>query len=104
MAVAHTLDPSTQNENIGLYISRSRRVVVDTTFGQLATWVKAQTTGDVVWENSISGEQGIWHLESGETAPLICDKILTNATIDGILETTSASGMLWGCSGASLKG
>jgi len=92
---ANKLDPNTRNNDTGLYFGRSRRVVLDASFGEMASWIKAGTGGDVVWYNSLSGETGIWNLEAGESFPVMCDKILTGATIDGTPETTSALNLFW---------
>lgn len=89
------LDPNTRNNDIGLYFGRSRRVVVDTPFGEMASWIKAGTAGDVIWYNSRTRETGIWNFEAGETAPIICDQILSSATIDGTPETTGAGNLIW---------
>jgi len=96
---ANKLDPQTGNNDIGLYFTRSRRVVVDAPFGELATWIKAGTAGVVVYRNSLTGEEGLWNLEAGETAPIACTKILASATIDGLSETTTAGNMFWATSG-----
>jgi hypothetical protein len=89
------LDPNTRNNDIGLQFGKSRRVVVDALFGELASWVKAVGAGDIIWSNSVSGEVGIWNLEAGESFPVVCDQILSAATIDGNAETTTATTMLW---------
>ena len=99
---ARKLDPKTRNNDIGLYFGRSRRVVIDQTFGEMASWIKANVGGDIVWKNSITGEIGIWNLEDGEAAPIVCDMILTSGTVGGTLETTSATGMLWASTPADL--
>lgn len=87
------------NNEIGLTFTRSRRVVVDTSFGEMATWIKLSlsgTPGVVVWYNEETGEYGVWDLDIGELFPVACTKIVTSATIDGSLETTTAVGMFWG--------
>jgi hypothetical protein len=91
------LDPHTPNNDIGLYIRRSRRVVLDTPFGEMASWIKAGTAGDIVWKNSLTGEEGIWNLEAGESFPVQCDEILTNGSAGGPVfgESTSAGNLLW---------
>jgi len=83
------------NNEVGLYFTRSRRVVVGTKFSEIATWIKAGTAGDVVWYNSELDEYGIWTLEAGEVAPIACDTIVASHVIDGILETTTATGLQW---------
>ena len=89
------LNPNTPNNEVGLCITRSRRVKLDIPFGELAVWLKAGTAGDVVWYNDETKETGIWNLEAGEMTPLACTVILTSATIEGVLESTTATNMLW---------
>jgi len=89
------LDINTRNNDIGLYFGKSRRVVVDTNFGEMASWIKAGTAGNVIWKNTITGETNLWNLEAGETFPCCCDIILSTATIDGTPETTTSTGMMW---------
>lgn len=89
------LDPNTRNNDIGLYFTKTRRVVVDQDFGELATWIKAGTAGDVIWYNSFSDETSIINLEAGEPAPIAATKILSAATIDGTPETTTATTLFW---------
>ncbi len=95
MAITNKLDPNTRNNDIGLYFGRSRRVVLDEQFGEMASWIKAGTAGDVVWKNSLNGEIGIISFEAGEALPIFCDEILTGATIDGTPESTSAGTLIW---------
>lgn len=92
---AKKFSPFTANNEIGLYFAKSRRVVLDTPFDELATWIKASVGGDIVWYNSELGETSIITIATGELLPLVCDQILTGATIDGTPETTSATGMYW---------
>jgi hypothetical protein len=97
------LDPKTRNNDVGLYFRRSRRVVVDAPFGELATWIKSIDGGDVIWKNTKSGETNIWNFEAGETIPLTCDIILSGATIAGTPETTASANMIWASSPADLS-
>lgn len=84
------LDPNTRNNDIGLYMGRTRRVLaLDQSIGEVACWLKATNAGLVVWRNDESGEEGVWHMEAGATVPIFFTKILTSATIDGNVETTS---------------
>ena len=92
---AKKFNPMTPNNEIGVNFGKSRRVVLDTHFGELATWVKATTAGTVVWHNSELGETNIIAFTAGEKLPIVCDEILTGATIDSIAETTTATGMYW---------
>lgn len=94
-----TLNRTDLNKDVGLYITKSRRVVLDADIGELAIWIKAGTAGDVVYQDvQGGGEAQVWSLEAGEVAPLVFDKILTSATIDGNLESTTATNMIWGTS------
>ena len=88
-------NPMTPNNEIGVNFGKSRRVVVDTAFGEMATWIKATTAGDVIWSNSEGGEVNIINFTAGEKLPLVCDQILSAATIDGSAETTTATGLFW---------
>ena len=97
---ASKLSSAIPNNEVGVYFTKSRRVVVGTSFGELATWIKSGSAGLVVWHNSYTDEYGVWELESGEVAPIACTSIVTSATIDGVLETTTATNMLWAtCAG-----
>lgn len=96
------LDPNTRNNDIGLYFGKTRRVVVDTPFGEMASWIKAGTAGDIIWHNSRSGETGIWNVEAGESFPVACDEILSAATIEGTPETTTAANIFWASTPSSL--
>lgn len=96
------LDPNTRNNDIGLYFGKSRRVIVDEPFGELASWIKAGTAGTVIWSNSVSGEVSIWDLEAGESFPAPCDQILSAATIGGSPEVTSATNLFWASTPANL--
>lgn len=99
---ADKFNSATPNNEVGLFFTRSRRVVINQSFGELATVIKCSSAGYVVWQNSQLGEVGVWYLESGEIAPIACDKILTSATIDGNIETTTATGLFWATSAAKI--
>ncbi len=96
------LDPTTPNNDRGLYFGKSRRVILDTPFQETASWIKAGTAGDVVWRNEV-GELQIWNLEAGETFPCNAVEIVTNGTVDGTLETTGATSLLWATTPQDLK-
>ena len=81
-----------------MFFTRSRRVTLDVSFDELAIWIKAGTAGDVVWYNEFTDEYGVWNLEAGEVAPIGCTKIVTSATVGGVVETTTAGGMFWASS------
>lgn len=98
------LDSNTQNNDIGLYMGKSRRVTLDVPFGEVASWVKnvGAGSGDLVWKNK-SGELNIWNLESGEVFPCNAIEIVTNGTVDGTPEITGATNLIWAATPANLK-
>jgi hypothetical protein len=85
----------TPNNEVGIQFVKSRRVIVDTPFGEFATWIKAGTAGTIVSYNSSYDDYNIIQAEAGETIPILCDQIVTGATIDGAPETTTSTGMFW---------
>lgn len=93
---ADKFNSETPNNEIGLCMTKTRRVVINKNFGELAIVIKCTTAGTVVWFNSQLKEYGVWYLEAGEAFLAACDTIVTSATIDGILETTTAGGLFWG--------
>ena len=95
---ANKLDKNTGNNNTGLYFTSSGRVTIDVPIGEIATWIKCTTAGDIVWINDETNEIGVWSLEAGETAPIAFTRILTNGTVRGTLETTTATGLYWATS------
>jgi len=98
------LNRSDLNTNIGLYITKSRRVVLDADIGRICTWIKCAAAGTVVYQDKVGdGDAEVWDLEAGETAPLVFDRILTSATIDGVTETTTATGLIWGSSPSQIS-
>lgn len=92
---AKKFNTMTPNNEIGVYFVKSRRVTVDTEFGEMATWIKSTTAGDIVWQNTELDEISVITVEAGEILPIVCNKIITSATIDSVLETTTATGMFW---------
>lgn len=98
------LDDSTPNNDRGLYFAKSRRVVLDTPFGETASWIKnvGAGSGDVVWRNK-SGELNIWNLESGEVLPCSAIEVVTSGTVDGTPETTGAVNLMWSSTPLDLK-
>lgn len=100
---AQKLDPNTQNIDTGLFMAKSRRVVVGTSFGEMASWVKSVDGGDVVWQNTQTEEINIWNCEAGEIIPARCNIILAGpVSIDGVPESTSSTTLLWGSTPGSL--
>lgn len=85
----------TANNEVGVQFVKSRRVIVGTSFGEFATWIKATTAGVIVSYNSSYDDHNVIEVEAGETVPIVCDKIVTGATIDGNAEVTTATGMFW---------
>ena len=98
------LDPETQNNNRGLYMGKTRRVTLDTPFGETASWIKnvGAGSGDVVWRNE-SGDLNVWNLESGEVIPCNAIEVVTSGTVDGSAETTGATNLMWSSTPADLK-
>jgi hypothetical protein len=101
---ADKFNSQTPNNEVGLTFTKTRRVIIGNDFGEMATWIKAGNAGDIVWYNSELDEYGIWNLEAGETVPVACTKIVATATIDGNLETTTASNIFWATSSARIGG
>jgi hypothetical protein len=96
------LDPNSQNNEIGIFFRKSRKVTIGTQFGELASFIKAKQEGDVVWKNNITGEVNVWNFEAGETYPLVCDEILVSATIDSVLYTTAPTDLFWASTPANV--
>jgi hypothetical protein len=89
------IDNYKQNRDRGLYISRSRRVVVGTSWLEQSSFIQTLTAGIVVWKNSDTNEVGVASGEAGQFLPICADIILASATIDGVLETTTSTAMIW---------
>lgn len=96
------LNTATPNNELGLYFTKGRPITVNQSFGEMALWIKASTGGVVVCYNSSINEYVVWELESGETAPIACDIILSSAVIDGNPYTTTATGMYWATSSSQI--
>lgn len=92
---AFKFNPTTCNNEVGVYFVKSRRVVIGTPFGEMASWIKSLQPGTIVFYNSLLDETSVIETEAGEALPIVCDKILTSATIDGSLETTTVVNMFW---------
>lgn len=97
------LDKNTPNNDRGIYIAKSRRVVIDTPFGEIASWIKAGTAGDIVWRNQ-SGELNIYTLEAGEPCNCSATEIVSAGTVEGTPETTTATNLLWASTPLDLEG
>ncbi len=102
------LDPNTRNNDIGLYWDKCRRVDpaaagLPFTIGEVATGLISSVANTVVTENTVSGEINVVPFEAGEWKPIVFDKVLVGATIDGVAETTTvATGMFWTTSPANI--
>lgn len=101
MANAKT-DKHSQNNELGIFFRKSRKVTIDENFGELASFIKSKQAGDVVWHNSITGETNVWNFEAGETYPIVCNEILTSATIDGTPYTTGPTDLYWASAPANV--
>lgn len=96
------LNPSTPNNDIGLYFKTSRRVDpagvgLPWEVPELATGILATLAGVVVWNNA-EDESQITPFEAGQWLPILASKILSSATIDGNVETTTptlATKLFW---------
>jgi len=92
---AKKFNPVTPNNEVGVYFIKSRAVTVDVPFGETACWIKSTVGGVIVFKNSVLGEVSVIGTEAGEAIPIVCDEIVSSATIDGTLYTTTATGMYW---------
>lgn len=91
---ANPPDLNTQNEHIGLYIGKSRKIIFTVLGGiiqlpEFANWLKPTVASTIVWKNSKTDETSVSEFEAGEMLPIVCDQILVSATIDGVLESTT---------------
>ena len=93
---ADKLNSDTPNNEVGLCLTKTRRIVIGQYFGELATVIKCTTAGTIVWYNRQLKEIGVWYLEAGECVVVACTEILVSGTVDGITETTTAGGLFWG--------
>jgi hypothetical protein len=105
------INDETINNDLGLYVKASGRITSTAVVGSLpieyidsggtkrpvgvCNMLKATISGDVVYQNGARGRISVINVETGETIPIVYDRILSGATIDGAPETTSASGMFW---------
>jgi len=100
------LNPSTPNNDVGLYWKTSRRVDplaagLPFKIGQLATGILAGLAGTVIWKNE-EGSAEITQFEAGQWLPCATTEILVGATIDGVAETTTATNLFWTASPLNL--
>lgn len=100
------LDPETRNNDTGLYWTKTRRAdpTYPTELPDLATGLKGVQAGDIVWYNKYTDETGVIFVEAGEWVPVACTKILSSATIDGVLESTTVTNIFWTTSGSQIGG
>jgi len=89
------LNTITPNNEIGLFFTKARRVVVGQDFKEMALWIQAGTAGTIVWYNEEISEYGVLSFEAGESKPIACTKIVSSAVIDGVTETTTSGNMFW---------
>lgn len=104
---AKKLDPSTRNNDIGLYWSKTRRIDplaagLPYAVGEVATGLVAGTAGIVVYTNALTGDDDVMSFEAGEWKPIVFTDILFGATIEGIAETTTATNMFWTTTSADI--
>ena len=88
------LDPQTRNDDIGIFVTESHLIPQadwNIDFGFLATIIKAEAAGTIVWYNKHTDETGAWIFEAGEPFGIACTAILASATIDGEAYATSLS-------------
>lgn len=96
------------NNEMGIFLTATGRVEIGTIAAPkpfplgMATAIKAGTAGDVVWQNGYNGRLNVTNFEAGETQLLICDRILATGTVDGAVETTGATNLIWGITNPSL--
>jgi hypothetical protein len=86
------LDPNIDNNNIGLYITRSGLITLDQTFPEPATFIKCTGAGIVAYQNELTGNSGILPFEAGEMIQIACTKITTAGT--------TATGLYWATTGS----
>lgn len=102
----HKFNPTTQNNEIGLTIGKSRRVIINKPFGERANWIQAGTGGLLVYKNLEADETSVILMETGQLLAIACDVILTSAFIDHgegpVEETTTASDLFWAATPANL--
>lgn len=101
---AKKFNPFTPNNEIGIYITKSRPVTIDTDFGELATWVKCGgSSGILVWYNKEADETNVAPITTGEAMQIAATSILSSATIDTVLHTTTATDLYWMSTAQHLK-
>lgn len=73
----------------------SGAVTLDATLPVPSSYIVVGTTaGAIVFENT-AGENQYWPYASVGYNPIAAKKILTSATIDAVLRTTTAVGLAW---------
>lgn len=96
---ATKLDPNTPNNEIGIFIERSGRLVaLDTSLGEVATVLKTTVAGNVVYKNGINGDVGEWPMEAGGMALIFYTEILTSGFVKGVerFTTVPLANIWWG--------
>lgn len=84
----------------GFTVGYSDLVTIDTPFLVLSSYIYVPTggTGDIVWLNASGNPQFLSAAGVGYH-PLAASQIVTSATVNGTLRTTSASNMTYGSGG-----
>jgi hypothetical protein len=106
MATPRKLDPNTPNVDVGIVITHSDVIkTIDIPIGRTATILKATVAGDIVYQNGNDGEPGWITLEAGEGWMIAFDRILTSATINGTLRSTTltAAQIFWATTAQDIK-
>ena len=93
------VNPEEISNNIGLYTTKSRRVVIDQELPEVSKFIQSPTGGLVVWV-APNGENNVSYLPAGVPLFLEAIKILTDGLVDGVLESTdptiiSANDLIW---------
>lgn len=101
-------DTNTQNDDVGILLTKVRELVFaggsDFTLPETATYLKASSAGKIVWYFSETDETSVLTLEAGEFIMTPFDKILDSATIDSVLQTTTANVFYWGVTSGTVGG
>jgi hypothetical protein len=114
MAKQKNLDAKTQNVEVGIIITHSDIVPglynpaipdPNDVINRQASILKATVAGDVVYQNGNNGEPGWITLEAGEGWMIAFDRILTSATINGTLRSTTltAAQIFWATTAADIS-
>lgn len=106
MATQKNLDAKTPNVEVGIVITHSDLIpALDQPIGRQGTVLKVTAAGSVVYQNGENGEPGWITLEAGEGWMISFDRVLTSATINGTLRSTSltAAQIFWATTAADIS-